>query len=81
MGESHSQLTHVKRCRLRGIIEMGLAKTEMACRLGRHRSAIHRETEHNRNVPGYRPDGAARLGSAPEKDRRGQGEARDGRRS
>lgn len=61
MGESYSHLTLEERCRLRGMIEIGLPKTEMARRLGRHRSTIHRELDRNSNVPGYRPDGADRL--------------------
>lgn len=61
MGESYSHLTLEERCRLRGMIEMGLPKTEMARRLGRHRSTICRELDRNSNVTGYRPDGADRL--------------------
>ena len=61
MGESYSHLTLEERCRLQGMIEMGLPKTEMARRLGRHRSTIYRELDRNSNVTGYRPDGADRL--------------------
>ena len=45
---------------MRGLMEMGLGVTEIARRLGRHRSTIHRELERNRCVEGYRPDSAAR---------------------
>ena len=61
MGTQYSHLTLEERCRLRGLMEMGLSKTEMARRLGRHRSTIYREFGRNRNTAGYRPDGAGRL--------------------
>mgnify|MGYP001801447339 CR=1 FL=1 len=49
---------------MRGVIEMGLSLSEIARRLGRHRSAIHRELVRNRCVAGYRPDSAARRARA-----------------
>jgi IS30 family transposase len=61
MGTQYSHLTLEERCRLRGLMEMGLSKTEIARRLGRHRSTIYREFGRNRNAAGYRPDGAGRL--------------------
>ncbi|HSF94821.1 MAG TPA: helix-turn-helix domain-containing protein, partial [Thermohalobaculum sp.] len=61
MGETYNHLTLEERCRLRGMIEIGLPKSEMARRLGRHRSTIYRELERNSNVAGDRPDGADRL--------------------
>jgi len=60
MGTRYSHLTLEERCRLRGLMEMGLGVTEIARRLGRHRTTIHRELERNRCVDGYRPDSAAR---------------------
>jgi len=60
MGQKYNQLTLDERCRLRGMIEMELPKTEIARRLGRHRSTIDRELERNSNVDGYRPDTADR---------------------
>jgi IS30 family transposase len=41
-------------------MEMGLSVSEMARRLGRHRSTIERELARNRCVDGYRPDSAER---------------------
>jgi len=42
------------------MMEMGLPKAEIARRLGRDRSTIHREIARNRCADGYRPDSAAR---------------------
>ena len=39
---------------------MGVSVNEIAKRLGRHRSTIHREIARNRCVDDYRPDSAAR---------------------
>jgi IS30 family transposase len=41
-------------------MEMGLSRSEIARRLGRHRATIHREIRRNRCVIGYRPDSADR---------------------
>jgi IS30 family transposase len=60
MGTEYSHLTLEERCRLRGMMEMGLPKAEIARRLGRDRATIYRELERNRCVDGYRPDSAAR---------------------
>jgi transposase, IS30 family len=60
MGTRCSHLTLEERCRVRGLMEMGLGVTEIARRLGRPRSTIHRELGRNRCVEGYRPDSAAR---------------------
>ena len=60
MGTRCSHVDLEERCRLRGLIEMGLSVSEIARRLGRHRSTIHREIERNRCVDGYRPDSAGR---------------------
>ena len=60
MGTRYSHLDLEERCRLRGMIEMGLSVSEIARRLGRHRSTIHREIARNRCVDGYRPDSAGR---------------------
>ena len=61
MGRHYDHLSLAERCRLVGMLEQGLPMTEIARRLGRHRSTIHRELTHNSNVEGYRPDGADRL--------------------
>jgi IS30 family transposase len=60
MGKNYSHLTLEERCRLRGMTEMGLSVSEIAGRLGRHRSTVQRELARNRCVDGYRPDSAER---------------------
>jgi IS30 family transposase len=60
MGQTYNHLTLEERCRLRGLMEMGTSKSEIARRLERHRSTIDRELRRNRCADGYRPDGAAR---------------------
>jgi transposase, IS30 family len=60
MGKKYSHLTLEERCRLRGLMEMDLSIGEIARRMGRHRSTIHRELGRNHCVDGYRPDSAAR---------------------
>lgn len=60
MGTNYDHLTLEERCRLRGLMEMGLGASEIARRLGRHRGTIYREVGRNRCVDGYRPDSAAR---------------------
>ncbi len=60
MRTRYSHFTLEERCRVRGLIEMGLGPSEIAQRLGRHRSTIHREIARNRCVDGYRPDSADR---------------------
>lgn len=60
MGTNYIHFSLEERCRLRGMMEMGLSKTEIARRLDRHRSTIDRELRRNSNVDGYRPDSADR---------------------
>jgi len=60
MGQRYSHLSLEERCRLRGLIEMGVSVSGIARRLGRHRSTIRRELERNRCADGYRPDSAGR---------------------
>ena len=60
MGASYSHLSLEERCRLRGMMEMSLGVSEIARRLGRHRSTVQRELGRNRCVDGYRPDSAQR---------------------
>jgi IS30 family transposase len=60
MGTNYTHLELEERCRLRGLMEMGLGIGEIARRLGRHRATIHREIARNRCVAGYRPDSAER---------------------
>jgi IS30 family transposase len=43
MGTNYTHLEIEERCRLRGLLEMGLGIGEIARRLGRHRTTIHRE--------------------------------------
>jgi IS30 family transposase len=42
------------------MMEMSLSVSEIARRMGRHRSTIRRELARNRCADGYRPDSAAR---------------------
>jgi IS30 family transposase len=60
MGTQYTHLELEERCRLRGLMEMGLGIGEIARRLGRHRATIHREIARNRCVEGYRADSAER---------------------
>src|SRR5512132_1462289 len=60
MGTRYSHLTLGERCRLCGLMEMGLTRSEIAPRLGRHRATSHRGIQRNRCVDGYRPDSADR---------------------
>ncbi len=60
MGTRYIHFSLEERCRLRGLMEMGLPKAEIARRLGRHRSTIDRELRRNRCVGNYRPDSADR---------------------
>ena len=60
MGTTYSHLSLEERCRLRGMMEMGLSVGEIAGRIGRHRSTVQRELRRNRCVDGYRPDSAER---------------------
>ena len=60
MGTRYSHLCLEERCRLRGMMEMRLSISEIARRMGRHRSTIQRELERNRCADGYRPDSAGR---------------------
>ena len=61
MGTHCNHLSLSVRCSLMGMLEQGLPKTEIARRLGRHRSTINRELKKNSNADGYRADGATRL--------------------
>ena len=60
MEQRYSHLNLEERCRLRGMMEMGLSIGETGRRLGRHRSTIQRELARNRCADGYRPDSAER---------------------
>ena len=60
MGQRYSHLSLEERCRLRGMMEMGLSIGETGRRLGRHRSTIQRELARNLCADGYRPDSAER---------------------
>lgn len=60
MGTNYSHLSLDERCRLRGLMEMGLGTGEIARRFGRYRGTIYREIARNRCVDDYRPDSADR---------------------
>ena len=61
MGTRYSHFTLDERCRLRGLMELGLGAGEIARRLGRHRGTIYREIARNRCAAEYRPDSADRI--------------------
>lgn len=61
MGTQYNHFTLDERCRLRGLMEMGVGAGEIARRLGRHHGTIHREISRNRCASGYRPDSADRM--------------------
>ena len=61
MGTNYGHITLEERCRLRGLMEMGLGAGDIARRLGRHRGTIYREIARNRCASGYRPDSADRM--------------------
>ena len=61
MGIKYDHFSLEERCRLRGLMEMGLGASEIARRLGRHRGTIYREIARNRRASGYRPDSADRM--------------------
>ena len=61
MGIKYDHFSLEERCRLRGLMEMGLGASEIARRLGRHRGTIYREIARNRCASGYRPDSADRM--------------------
>ena len=61
MGIKSGHFTLEERCRLRGLMGMGLGPGEIARRLGRHRGTIYREIARNRCASGYRPDSADRM--------------------
>jgi transposase, IS30 family len=61
MGTRYSHFSLDERCRLRGLMEMGLKPSEIARRLSRHRGTVYREIARNRCVEEYRPDSADRM--------------------
>ncbi|MFO1144362.1 MAG: IS30 family transposase [Amaricoccus sp.] len=59
MRQHYSHWTLDERCRLCGLLEMGLGVEEIVRRLNRHRSTVYREIARNGRIAGgYRPQGA-----------------------
>ncbi|MFQ5624375.1 MAG: helix-turn-helix domain-containing protein [Paracoccaceae bacterium] len=89
MGQRYNRLTPEERCRLCALIDMALAKSEIARRMGRHRGTIHAELERNRNADGCKPASAKRRacpeagdpGLTPRGQTAGRGESWKGRRA
>jgi IS30 family transposase len=61
MGTKYNHFTLDERCRMRGLMEIGLGPGEIARRLGRHRGTIYREIARNRCAAEYRADSADRM--------------------
>ena len=61
MGTKYNHFTLDERCRMRGLMEIGLGPGEIGRRLGRHRGTIYREIARNRCAAEYRADSADRI--------------------
>jgi IS30 family transposase len=62
MGTNDTHLDLEERCRLRGLMEMGLGISEIGRRLECHRATINREIGGKHCVEGYRPHSTGRRG-------------------
>ncbi len=68
---SYRRVTSEDRLRIKDGLDAGLSNTQIACKLGFHKSTVGRELSRNRGRRGYRPRQAHRLAVAREECKHG----------
>lgn len=68
---SYRRVTREDRLRIKDNLDAGLTKSEIACKLGFHKSTITREISRNKGDRGYRPKQAHQKAQAREKPKHG----------